>query len=110
MSLQDLLAAAGEELIGFRAARIGTDGVPDAVVRRMRWLWGRLAALSAVVFGICLLVASFLQPSTIRTAATYGLYLSLAAALISALGWAYCWAAHHRADHWARHGHRDPYE
>ena len=100
MSLLDLIAAAGEEFTGLLAAGAGSNDAPDAVAGRIRRHWAQGAVVSSLAFGGCLLIAVLLPPSPTRTVAAYGVYLSLTAALISALGWAYSWATHRRATSW----------
>ena len=94
MSLRDLIAAAGEEVISLRALGAANASVESlALAQRARRRFLRATIISLFVLGVCWALAYVLRGQSGAQLAAYGVYAALAAALISALGWAYAWAA-----------------
>jgi hypothetical protein len=90
MSLLDLLAAAGEELVGLRVLAAGSRSEAEIatarkVSGRFRWLTS-LGLISGVA---CWVLARILPPSRLASLAALGVYVSLVGTLFCALGWAY---------------------
>ena len=93
MSLRDLIAAAGEEVLSLRAlgaANASAESLALAQRARRRFLYATIICLFLV--GICWALAYVLRGQSGAQMAAYGGYAGLAGALMSALGWAYAWA------------------
>jgi hypothetical protein len=98
MSLLDLIAGAGEEILGLRVLGVGTSSEAEtATVHRVARRSLHMTIISLVLLAACWALARLLPDSRVASIAALGVYGALAGALLSAFGWAYAKAALMRA-------------
>src|SRR6266498_2661782 len=94
MSLLDLIAAAGEEFMGLRVLGSGQRRKEaTALAQRIERRFLKAALVSLLLLAVCWVGARALPASRAASLAAVGMYVAVAAALFSALGWAYARAA-----------------
>jgi hypothetical protein len=94
MSLLDLVAAAGEELVGIRMLGAASGRADHAaLVRRVARRFGQMTLFSLLGVAVCWALARGLPGSHMASLAAFGMYVVLVGAVVGALGWAYARAS-----------------